>query len=348
MTRTKTKNAKGLFDQERRMEEIEKIKTPLDKLNDVIDWEIFRSILNNVFDKKAKGAGGASHYDYVFMFKVMVFQRYYNLSDAQTEFRIKVDLSVQKFLGITIADKVPDEKKIWHFKEKLTKAEAIEKLFNKFDEYLSKKGVIGKEGSIVDASFVEVPRQRNTREENKSIKDGKIPPEWEENPHKLRQKDTDARWTTKNKERHCGYKNSIKASKKLKLIEKYTISSASVHDSQAINALLDENDRGKKLWADSAYSGNPINNILKEKGIINKINEKGYRNKPLTKAQKESNRIKSKTRAQVEHIFGFMRNSMHLDCIRTIGEERARTTIGLMNIVYNMCRFEQIKRLGIA
>ena len=112
--------------------------------------------------------------------------------------------------------------------------------------------------------------------------------------------------------------------------------------------MLDDNDRGKILWADSAYSGTPTNNIINEKGVISKINEKGYRNKPLTEAQKESNRIKSKTRAQVEHIFGFIRNSMHHDRIRTIGAERARTTIGLMNIVYNFFRLEQIQRLGIA
>ena len=348
MTKTKTKNAKGLFDHEKRMEEIEKIKTPLDKLNDVIDWEIFRSILNKVFEKIAKGPGGASHYDYVFMFKILIFQRFYNLSDAQTEFRIKVDLSVQKFLGITIADKVPDQKKIWHFKEMLTRAKAIEKLFNKFDEYLTNRGVISKEGSIVDASFVEVPRQRNTREENKSIKDGEIPPEWKENPHKLRQKDTDARWTTKNKEKHFGHKNHIKVSKKTKLIKKYKTSSANVHDSQAMNDLLDKNDKGKEMWGDSAYSGAPIAKILEEKGVINKINEKGYRNKPLTEVQKASNRIKSKTRVRVEHVFGFMQNSMHHGRIRTIGAERAHATIGLMNLIYNLCRYEQIKRLGLA
>lgn len=348
MTKIKAKNRKGLFDYENRMEEIEKIKTPLDKLNEVVDWEIFRLILNNVLEREPKGHGGASHYDHVFMFKVLIFQRYYNLSDAQTEFRIKDSFSVQRFLGITIADKVPDQNKIWDFKERLTNAKAIEKLFDKFDEYLAKRGVIGKTGVIVDASFVEVPRQRNTKGENKRIKEGEIPPEWKENPHKLCQKDTEATWTTKNNEKHFGYKNHVKVNKKTKLIKKYKTTTASVHDSQAMNDLVDKNDKGKEMWGDSAYSGKPINNILNKKGVTNKIHEKGYRNKPLTEEQKERNRIKSKTRARVEHVFGFMQNSMHGGFIRTIGAERAHTMIGLINLVYNLCRFEQITRLGLA
>lgn len=76
----------------------------------------------------------------------------------------------------------------------------MEELFKTFEELLESKGYIGKEGKIVDASFVESPRQRNSREENKQIKEGKIPEGWQKNPHKLSQKDVDARWTKKNNE----------------------------------------------------------------------------------------------------------------------------------------------------
>jgi len=75
----------------------------------------------------------------------------------------------------------------------------IEKLFDGFTERLSEEGLIGNREAIVDASFVEVPRQRNSREENETIKWGDVPKGWEEKPHKLRQKDTDARWTKKDK-----------------------------------------------------------------------------------------------------------------------------------------------------
>jgi hypothetical protein len=72
--------------------------------------------------------------------------------------------------------------------------------------------------------------------------------------------------------------------------------------------------------------------------VVNRVNEKGYRNKPLTEDQKTSNREKSKVRARVEHIFGFVENSMNGSYIRTIGMARAKAKIGMMNIVYNICR----------
>ena len=103
-----------------------------------------------------------------------------------------------RFLGLKISDKVPDSKTIWLFRERLIDKEVIEKLFSQFNDALDRQGIFANEGRMIDASFVEAPRQRNTRDENKQIKAGQTPPEWKENPHKLAQKDVDARWTKKN------------------------------------------------------------------------------------------------------------------------------------------------------
>lgn len=192
------------------------------------------------------------------MFKVVILQRYYNLSDEQTEFQIKDRLSFQQFLGLQIGDKVPDEKTIWLFKEQLKEKGLLEKLFDLFTELLISNGIIAKEGSIVDASFVNVPRQRNSREENGAIKQGDIPESFESNPSMKAQKDFDARWMTKNRERHYGYKNHVNANASTKLITKFTTATANVHDSQAVEDLIDRND--KRLFADSAYTGYKIEN----------------------------------------------------------------------------------------
>ncbi|NPV01586.1 MAG: IS5 family transposase [Brevinematales bacterium] len=316
------------------------IKTPMDKLNTFINWEMFRYILNEALaQKEQKGPGGAPHYDYVFMFKILVFQRYYNLSDERAEFTINDSLSAQRFLGITLSDQVPDHNKIWEFRERLMKAGVVERLFEMFDRQLARAGIVGIAGSIVDASFVESPKQRNTREENKMIKEGQTPPEWKENKSKLSHKDTDARWTKKDGVNYFGYKDHVKVDAKSKLIRNYTVTSANVHDSQAVEELVNKDDEGKPLYGDSAYTGQAVAEILSEFGIENKIHEKGYRNKPLTEAQKEKNREKSKVRARVEHPFGFMENSMGGMEIRTIGLNRAKTQIGLKNLVYNFARY---------
>jgi IS5 family transposase len=276
------------------------------------------------------------------MFKILVLQKFYNLSDDKTEFHILDRMSFMRFLGLALCDKVPDSKTIWHFREELTKAGVIEKLFNKINELLVNKGILLNNGSMIDASFVEVPRQRNSRDENKEIKNGDTPEKWKMNPHKLSQKDVDARWTKKNNVSFYGYKNHVKAGVKTKLVEKYAVTDASVHDSQTVDALLDETDRDQELYADSAYTGEAIEKLLAAKNTKAQINEKGYRNKPLTDQQKQSNRIKSKTRARVEHIFGFVENSMNGSVIRTIGKIRAEAQIGLMNLTYNLFRCVQL------
>jgi len=183
-------------------------------------------------------------------------------------------------------------------------------MFSIFTENLAKLGLIVNKGRIVDASFVEVPRQRNKKEENEIIKNGWIPDNFKENPKKLSQKDTDARWAKKNNISYFGCKNHIKASSKSKIIIKYMVTSASVHDSQALEGLLGANDKGQDLHADSAYTGKNLEKTISGRKMRGKIIENGYRNKPLTEEQKASNREKSRIRSRVEHVFGFMEQCM--------------------------------------
>jgi len=335
----------GLFDYEYQLEKINQHRPPLQKLNSVIDWELFRAPIEEAFSINAKAPGGRPPFDRLMMFKILILQRYYNLSDEQTEFQIKDRLSFMQFLGLQIGDKVPDEKTIWYFKEQLKEKKLSKKLFNLFGNILMTNGIIAKEGSIVDASFVDVPRQRNKREENADIKKDAIPLEFGKNKAKLAQKDCDARWMTKSAERHFGYKDHINTDEKTKLITKYSVSSAAPHDSTEIENLIDETD--SRLHADSAYRSEKIETFLQKKECQSHVHEKGYRGHPLTEEQKESNNTKSKTRARVEHIFGFMTNSMNNGLfMKSIGKERIESLVGLLNLTYNLFRYEQLVRLS--
>ena len=287
---------------------------------------------------------GAPPFNRLMLFKALVIQSLYNLSDDQLEYQIIDRASFKRFLGLKKSDKVPDSKTFWLFREQLIEKDVIIGLFKTFNETLDAAGVFANEGKMVDASFVEAPRQRNTREENKHIKEtGTAPGEWKEKPHKLAQKDVDARWTKKNNTVFYGYKNHVKADTKTKLIEESTVTDASVHDLQAVEQLLTEKDEGQPLYADSAYTGEDQETVYKKKKVINKINEKGYRNKPLTEEQKANNKEKSRTRTRVEHLFGFAENSMHGSIVRTIGIARAKAKIGMINLTYNICRCTQLK-----
>lgn len=130
-----------------------------------------------------------------------------------------------------------------------------------------------RKGQMVDASIVAVPKRRNSREENKRINQGEIPEDWRE--EKKRQKDTDARWTKKNGQNHYGYKNHIDVDVKHKLIRSYEVTSASVHDSQVFETLLDEHNSSRDVWADSAYRSEEKLRELKKRKFREHLQRKG-------------------------------------------------------------------------
>ena len=333
----------GIWDESQRLEKLSKLGDSLEKLNRAIDWELFRPKLTKVFKKQAKGAGGRPPYDYVMLFKVLVLQRIYNLGDDQTEYQINDRMSFMRFLGLGLGDRVPDAKTIWLYRDTLTKANVIRELFDLFNAQLEDAGLITHTGTIVDATFVEAPRQHNHHNENEDIKKGNVPDAWKkpENIHKLRRKDMDARWTRKGREFHFGYKDHVKADADSKLITDYTVTPANVHDSQPMPTMINETD--KAVYADSAYWGSVVAEALPQ-NVENCIQERGTKKQPLTEEQKASNRIKSKTRCRIEHIFGFMTNSMHGITVRSVGLARAEFNIGLTNLIYNLCRFEFLNR----
>jgi len=314
--------------------------TPLDKLAAAVEFEMFRDRLVELLGYKDRpDKGGNAPFDPVFMFKIVVMQKYYALSEEQTEEQILDRFSFMRFLGVAPGDAIPDKNTIWDFKEKLG-AEGVAALFSDLDAALAERGIHGKEGVTVDASFVEVPRQRNTRGENKAIKGGETPEDWKDKPHMLRQKDRDARWAKKNNETHYGYKNHVKADVRTKLVRDYRVSAANEHDSQSFEDLVGEGDG--TVYADSAYRSKASMAMLRRKGVKARICQKGGKGKPLNARQKRANRKKSRVRARAEHVFGTQTWQMKADRISTIGIVRASRGVGLGNLVYNLVRIAQL------
>jgi IS5 family transposase len=224
----------------RQWEKLEALGDPLIRLKNEIDWELFRPELARIYtEKERKNAAGRPPLDVVLMFKVVILQRLYNLSDDQTEFHIRDRASFQRFLDLRIENGAPDSKTLWIFKERLKDMGLERDLFFRFELYLREIGLEAKGGQIVDATFIDIPRQRNTREENEVIKNGGMPDGWEDNPHKLAQKDLDAEWVKKGEETHFGFKDHTNVDQEHKFIRDFTVTGASVHDSQMLDDILD-------------------------------------------------------------------------------------------------------------
>ena len=164
----------SIFAEENRLQKLSELGDCLERLN-VVDFERFRPTIALAFEKERKSNAGRPPYDSVMLFKTIILERLYNLSEDQVEFQINDRRTFARFLGIEASDKVPDAKTIWLFKDTLTKSGVIELLFAQFNQMLEEKGLITHKGTIVDATFVDAPRQRNTRDETSRSRKEKHP-----------------------------------------------------------------------------------------------------------------------------------------------------------------------------
>jgi Transposase DDE domain. len=227
---------------------------------------------------------------------------------------------------------------------------------------LRQAGDIAMAGQIVDASLIAAPRQRNTDDEKKAIKEGRIPDEWKEKPAKLRQKDRDARWTvrfTKAKPREdgssppvdlaipvFGYQNHVSIDRGFGLIRKWRATDAAAYEGRRLReGLLDKTNTASGVWADTAYRSAANEEFMESNGFVSHVHRKKPKGRAMPEAMRRANAAKSKIRSRVEHVFAEQKDRMGL-FIRTIGIARATTKVGLANLVYNIKRLLFLCRLA--
>jgi IS5 family transposase len=330
----------GLFDYQQRLSRIDKAGDPLVELNQVVDWEQFRELIDRAREKPRKSPAGARGYDSILLFKILILQALYNLSDEAMEYQILDRYSFSRFLGIREGSKVPDATTIFRFRDELAQANVVEYLFTQFDQFLRDHGFRAQKGQIVDASIIRVPTQRNSRDENTDLKAGKPISSWSDS--KKRQKDTEARWTKRQGIAFFGYKNHVSIDAGYKFIRSYVVTDASVHDSQVFTELLDPDNTSKDVWADSAYRSEESLQELQEQGFREHLQRKGCRHKKLTASEQRGNRTRARVRSRIEHVFGVMAMRTGSTLMRGIGIIRIRAKIGLRNMAYNLTRYAML------
>src|ERR1017187_483976 len=341
----------GFFDADKRLTALSAKGDPLEAIDLLVPWESFRGDIEAAVltpETERKSTAGRKPIDAIVLFRMLILQSLYNLSDEQVEYQVRDRLSFTRFLRLGIEGSIPDGTTLWLFRETLAKAGLIEKLFERFGQHLEAKGYIARGGQMVDATIVPVPKQRNSSDENDDVKAGKTPRAWKKDPSKNRQKDKDARWTKKHGKSFYGYKNHVNADARHKLIRQYDVTDASVHDSQKFDGLLNKTNTSADVYADSAYRSAETEAKLKVRGLRSRIHQRASRNPPLSKAPEKAKRKKSKIRARVEHIFGAQQTSPGGRIIRTIGIARAKAKIGLQNLAYNIRRLVTLERMATA
>lgn len=320
----------NLFWKTKRKEKHKSLIPPVFQLNSLVNFDIFRSTLVKI--RKPSAQGGRPPLDEVMMFKILILQRLYQLSDDAMEFQLYDRKSFLTFVGIQDGDTIPDAKTIWSFRNALAQASLDQELFKTFDTLLQQQGYHARSGQLLDAEIIEVRRPRSQKDEDYETAAAKA------------QVDRDASYSKKRNETYFGYKNHVNIDRRHKFVRVYNVETAAPHDSQFFEPLLDPTNSSLDLWADSAYKSREIDGICEEKAYRNRIHQRSYRNKPLNGHQKRSNTAKSKVRARVEHVFAEGKNWGKRFMIRGIGVVRNRFDIGLKNLTYNLRRFEFLER----
>lgn len=326
----------GLFDGQNRQTKLIKLNDVLPRLKARVDWEGFRPVVESCFPPRDPSKGGQPPYDRLLLFKMLVLCRLYHLSAEALEFQVNDRKSFQDFLDLQVHHEVPDATTVRLFAKHLMENGAMPKLFAHFRGRLAEAGLVVNEGKIIDASIVEAPIQRNSREENDLIKENEVPEDWSE--AKRRQKDMDANWTKKHGKSYYGYKNHVKVDAGSKLIDHYEVTTASTHDSTTVWDLLTEDDQGQELHADKAYDNAHTRKGVRLAKMKCRVLKQARKNKPLTDQQQRTNRRRSRVRARVEHVFGAIDKQLGGLRVRCIGLSMATFHVGLTNLCYNMLR----------
>lgn len=333
-----------LFAGDKRRAKLDRLGDPLQALEAHIDFAALAADVDRVAPRAVSLQGGRPPFPTETMVRILVVKRLHNLSDEQVEFQLLDRLSFQRFCALATSASIPDRTTIWTFENRIG-ADAAQALFAGAQQQLLRHGYLARCGQIVDATLIPAPKQHFTRKENEQIEQGAMPADW--SPAQRRQKDLDASWTKKHGKSHHGYKLSINVDARYKVIRKIETGTASVHDSQHFDAVLDRGNTSRDVYADKGYPSAAREASLKAAGYRNHIQRKGARNHPLSECQQRRNKRIAKTRARVEHVFGAIAQ-LGGKLIRTIGQARADFAMTMMAVVYNLRRLAHLESVRSA
>lgn len=340
-----------MFDAEERLRWLSASGDPLQRLRSAVDFEAFRDELESVLPRADRSRGGRPPWDAVLMFRVLVLQAFCTLSDDQAEYQLRDRISFMRFAGLALQDAVPDAKTIRPCREQLTRADALARLFARFDAMLAERGFLAVGGQIVDATVVEARRPRLTKGERQTLRDGATPEGWSK--ARTRQIGRDGRWTIKRGRKAqrpegtprqapgggisqiavavFGYKNHPGIDRTHGFIRRFVVTDAARHDGAQLGAVLDPANTGSSVWADTACRSQANLESLGRRGLRPEFQRAKPRGRPMPTHIARGNATRARVRSLVEHVFAAQKRRMGL-VVRCVGLVRATARITLANL----------------
>ena len=299
-------------------------QTSLDGILRRVDWTWFGGLLEELRDRHSPGRPA---YEGLVMFKALLLQALYGLSDAGLEEALKDRLSFRRFAGLSLSDAVPDHTTICRFRELLTGTGLLEKLFAELDRQLDQAGLILRKGTLLDATIIETTAAR--------------PPLGSD---KAKAQDPEARFVRKagHYRSFCGYKAHVAVDQDSGLVRRVITTPANVHDTKPADDLICGDEAA--VYGDSAYRTIDRTKALRARGIRPRMLRRAHKHRPvLSERVKRLNRMISAKRAAVETTFATWKRRMGLARIRYRGLAKATIQVLLTAIIFNMQRWARMK-----
>jgi IS5 family transposase len=287
----------------------------LEEIAKTFEWSAFDVLLRALHGS----ADGAPAYPPLTMFKVVLLQQWYGLSDPSAEEAVRDRLSFRRFCGIPLDEETPDHSSIWRFRQRIDKLGLSEKLLAEVNRQLDARGLIVKRGTLVDATIIAAAVKRP------AFEDGQVNP-----------RDPDASFTVKNGETHFGYKAHLAVDEESGIVRQAEMTSADLHDSQRGEALIQGDERA--YYADKAYDSRGLRDRLAERGIEDRIAYKAKRGKGLANWQVWFNKTASSVRVGVERANATMKNWYGMARVRYRGLARNHCHLQFVAMAMNMKR----------
>ena len=282
----------------------------LQKIDGQINWRPFEKLLEPLYHPTQ---GRPSHPPLV-MFKALLLQQWYGLSDPGLEEAICDRLSFQRFLGLSLTDPVPDETRICRFRNMLAQAGLGEPLFSLLEEQLDAQGLLVRRGSLVDATLVKAQPH--------------APRKGEASP------DPEADWTRRGKDGHFGYKVHLSVDQGSDLLRRLALTPASTSESRLFEEMVSGDEAA--VFADGAYAKDARKAALRGRGVFCGIINRHWRYRAITAQQKRRNKLYSRVRRAVERVIGTLKCRYGMERCRYVGGVRNRCHFWLKGICYNL------------
>lgn len=286
----------------------------LDRLHGLVKWYRFEKVLASL----RKGDAGRPAYPSLLMFKVLLLQSLYGLSDAEMEEAVGDRLSFRRFVGLSLTDAVPDHTTICRFRNLLVEQAVLEKLFGELDKQLDKAGLILRRGTMLDATVIETTAAKRPPGETTS--------------------DPEAEYTSRpGKGSKLGYKAHVGVDQGSGLIRSVLTTPANVNDTVPADALIRGDERA--VLADAAYHTHAREAALKARGIKPRLMRRANKHHPLPPRLRRYNRLIARQRAAVETTFATLKRRMGLGLIRYRGLAKATGQVMIAVMAFNMRRW---------